>query len=109
MREGGSLPESGESGLVVLGAPAHFDLPLAHAHLERWLRSGRRPGHDPAVERERAAVALAGDGSLAQRALGERAAAVGAAIGDCVDLTAVADEQHAGAARLAPDRLPGLE
>src|SRR5437762_3215764 len=72
--------------LSLAGRAAHLYLPVTHAHLEAGLWEGGGAVEGAAV-RERVAGAVPGadDAAVLQRALGERATEVGAALRERVD------------------------
>src|SRR5215469_9220111 len=72
----------------------HFNLSAFDAHLECWLRRGRRPLHNRSVEAEGTAVAGTDDRVVFQLALMQRAAAVRAAVDEPEEAPVLAHQQH---------------
>src|SRR3954466_2668395 len=96
---------------TLIGRELYRHLPILLADLVRRLRARRGPALDGAVaEAEAGPVAAALDRLAVELSgLGERAAAVRAAVVDRVHVLAVADEQHRGVAHGGGGGLVGLE
>src|SRR5262245_40924817 len=99
-------PAEQGNGWTGSASRSNLDLTVSFTHREARLRMRRRPIHHlPVIEAERRPMPRADDRSLLERAFGERAAEMGALMGERADPSVLSNEQQVKLALLRVDPL----